>query len=199
MKPEIGVLALQGAWQKHITMLQGIGVHASAVRHPHELKNCQALILPGGESTTMSILVNEYDLLEPIRAFAINNPVMGVCAGMILMADNIDDSGDNKRVTPLGLMPFGVIRNYYGRQLQSFNADIKLNFTTEGGVFRAPFIRAPAILIPEAGLGNKNRILATYDNRPVMIQTGKHIAMSFHPELTADTRIHEYWLRELIV
>ena len=115
------------------------------------------------------------------------NAVMGVCAGMIMMASKVDD----KRVTPLGLMPFKAIRNFYGRQVHSFTADVKLSF--DGNTFKAPFIRAPGI----EKLSPKIEILATYDDNAVMIGFDKHIALSFHPELTRDTRIHEYWLNKL--
>jgi 5'-phosphate synthase pdxT subunit len=113
---------------------------------------------------------------------------MGICAGMILMANEVDDV----RIKPLRLMPFKVSRNYYGRQAHSFSADTKLSFDQKP--FYAPFIRAPGIerLTPEI------TVLAKHENNAVMIGAGNHIALSFHPELTGDTRIHEYWLRNLL-
>ena len=184
MNITVGVLALQGAYQKHVESLVRLGVKSGLIRKTDELENCDALIIPGGESTTISLLLQENGLYEPIKTFAENHPVMGVCAGMIMMATKVDD----KRVTPLELIPFKALRNFYGRQVHSFTADIKLSF--DSNTFKAPFIRAPGIeeLSPEVD------VLATYDDKAVMIGAGKHIALSFHPELTDDTRIHKYWL-----
>jgi len=182
----VGVLALQGAYQKHVESLSRLGVESQLVRKAPELENCDALILPGGESTTISLQLQENGLYQPIKTFAENHPVMGVCAGLILMASEVND----KRVTPLELIPFKALRNHYGRQIHSFTADIKLNF--DNSTFPAQFIRAPGIenLSPEV------EVLATYNEKPVMIAKGKHVALSFHPELTDDIRIHEYWLRK---
>jgi len=180
----VGVLALQGAYQKHLDSLARLGVKSRLIRNPDELAECSALILPGGESTTISLLIQEYGFYQPIKSFAEKHPVMGVCAGLILMANEVDD----KRVTPLGLISFKARRNYYGRQLHSFSAEVKLNFENE--VFPAQFIRAPGIeqLSPEV------EILATHNDEVVMLGAGRHLALSFHPELTDDTRIHDYWL-----
>jgi len=184
MNNTVGVLALQGAYQKHVESLSRLGVESRLVRKSSELEKCSALILPGGESTTISLLLQEYGLYEPIKSFAENHPVMGVCAGMIMMATEVDD----ERVTPLELMPFKALRNFYGRQVHSFTAEVKLSF--DSYTFKAPFIRAPGIeeLSPEV------EVLATYDGKIVMIGFGKHVALSFHPELTDDSRIHKYWL-----
>ncbi len=185
MNITVGVLALQGAYQKHVESLARLGVDTQLIRKPGELDDCCALILPGGESTTISLLMQEYGFYEPIKSFAETYPVLGVCAGMILMASEVDD----ERVTTLGLIPFKATRNFYGRQVHSFTADIKLNF--DSTTFQAHFIRAPGIekLSPEV------EVLATYDDKVVMIGYGKHVALSFHPELTDDTRIHKYWLK----
>jgi len=185
MSNTVGVLALQGAYEKHVKSLSRLGIESRLIRKAAELEKCSALILPGGESTTISLLLQKNGLYEPIRDFAKSHPVMGVCAGMIMMAGEVDD----ERVTPLELMPFKALRNFYGRQVHSFTADIKLSF--DSNTFKAPFIRAPGIeeLSPEVD------VLATYDDKAVMIGAGKHIALSFHPELTDDTRIHKYWLK----
>lgn len=184
MNETVGILALQGAYQKHAESLSRLGVKSQLIRKPAELENCSALILPGGESSTISLLMHEYGFYQAIRSFAENYPVLGVCAGMILMADEVDD----KRVTPLQLIAFKATRNFYGRQLHSFTADIKLRFDDTD--FQAHFIRAPGIekLSPEI------EVLAVHDDKAVMIAAGKHVALSFHPELTADTRIYNYWL-----
>ncbi len=184
MNNTVGILALQGAYQKHAESLSRLGIESRLIRKAAELENCDALILPGGESTTISLLLQANGLYKPIKDFAKNHPVMGVCAGLIMMASEVND----KRVTPLALMPFKALRNFYGRQVHSFTADVKLSF--DSNTFKAPFIRAPGIgeLSPEID------VLATYDDKVVMIGYGKHVALSFHPELTDDTRIHEYWL-----
>ncbi len=183
----VGVLALQGAYQKHVKSLDRLGVRSRLIRKADELENCDALILPGGESTTISLLLQQNGLYEAIKVFAKDHPVMGVCAGMIMMASEVDD----KRVTPLGLMPFKALRNFYGRQLHSFTADIKLSFDSD--IFRAAFIRAPGIEKPSSNI----TVLAMCGKQAVMIGNGKHVALSFHPELTDDTRVHKYWLSKL--
>ena len=184
MNKTVGVLALQGAYQKHVESLARLEVESRLIRKPAELDDCNALIIPGGESTTISLLMQEYGLYEPIKVFAEEHPVLGVCAGMIMMASDVDD----ERVTPLKLMPFKAMRNHYGRQIHSFTAEVKLNFDHD--TFHAHFIRAPGIreLSPEI------EVLATYNHEIVMIATEKHVALSFHPELADDTRIHDYWL-----
>jgi 5'-phosphate synthase pdxT subunit len=185
----IGVLALQGAYQKHVESLDRLGTESRLVRKSAELDACDGLIIPGGESTTMSLLINESGMYQPLREFARDNAVMGVCAGMIMMAETVDD----ERVTPLGILPFRALRNHYGRQLHSFSADIQLAFDHSGAPLHAHFIRAPGITDPGEGI----EILARYDDEIIMIGKGRHVALSFHPELTADTRIHEYWLNKL--
>ena len=186
MDNTVGILALQGAYQKHTESLSRLGVNSRLIRKPDELAGCTGLIIPGGESTAISLLMQEYKFNEAIVSFAENHPVMGVCAGMILMADEVDD----ERVTPLALMPFKAIRNYYGRQMHSFSAGVTLDF--DKAVFQAQFIRAPGIkkMAPEIS------VLATHDDKAVMIAYKRHIALSFHPELTGDSRIHEYWLQQ---
>jgi 5'-phosphate synthase pdxT subunit len=188
MDKAVGVLALQGAYQKHIDMLDALGVPACTVRHPHELDDRSALIIPGGESTTISLLIQKNRLYEPIKSFAENHPVMGVCAGMIMMAAEVDDD----RVTPLGLIPFKALRNHYGRQVHSFTSDIELDFDNRGPAFPAIFIRAPGVDKLSADI----RILARNNNNDeaVILSKDHHMALSFHPELTDDTRIHAYWL-----
>ena len=187
MDKAVGVLALQGAYQKHIDMLHTLGVPAHTVRQPHELDDCFALIIPGGESTTISLLIQKNGLYKPIKAFAENHPVMGVCAGMIMMATEVDDD----RVTPLGLIPFKALRNHYGRQVHSFTTDIELDFGSKGPAFPAIFIRAPGV----DKLLDDVQILARMNNdEAVILSKGHHLALSFHPELTDDSRIHAYWL-----
>ena len=184
----VGVLALQGSYQKHVEVLVRLGVLSRLVRKPDELNDCTALIIPGGESTTISLLLEKNELYQPIKAFAEQHPVMGVCAGMIMLASTVDDA----RVKPLALIPFKALRNHYGRQVHSFTADIRLDFDVDGPDFPALFIRAPGV----EQLSDDVRILARYNNEAIILSHGKHLALSFHPELTDDTRIHEYWLNQ---
>lgn len=188
MNKVIGVLALQGAYQKHVESLDRLGVESRLVRKSNELVTCDGLIIPGGESTTMSLMISESGMYQPLCEFARSKAVMGVCAGMIMMAETVDDT----RVTPLGILPFRALRNHYGRQVHSFTADIQLAFDTSRKPLHAHFIRAPGI----TDIGEGIEILASYHNEIVMIGNGRHVALSFHPELTADTRVHEYWLQK---
>lgn len=188
MNKPVGILALQGAYQKHMDSLQSLHVPSRLIRQPDELESCSALIIPGGESTTVSLLIQEYGFYDVIKSFAENHPVMGVCAGMIMMATQVDDD----RIKPLALMPFKALRNHYGRQLHSFTTGITLAFD-RNIPFAAPFIRAPGIEEMAADI----KVLATVDGKAVMIARGRHMALSFHPELTDDTRIHEYWLQQI--
>ncbi|UCB53783.1 MAG: pyridoxal 5'-phosphate synthase glutaminase subunit PdxT [Thiotrichales bacterium] len=191
MNRTVGVLALQGAYQKHVDCLSRLGVDTLLIRKASELDQCDGLIIPGGESTTMSLLIQESGMYEPLRDFAQVKPVMGVCAGMIMMSASVDD----QRVKPLQIMPFRALRNHYGRQVHSFSADITLDFDADGDTFHAHFIRAPGV----ETLANGIEVLATCNDESVMIGDGGHIALSFHPELTDDARIHAYWLSNINV
>jgi pyridoxal 5'-phosphate synthase pdxT subunit len=184
----VGILALQGAFQKHADSLAALGVESRLVKQARDLDGCSGLIMPGGESTTMSLLVQSYGLYDVLREFATDRPVMGVCAGLIMMAHEVDDA----RVTPLDLMPFKALRNHYGRQVHSFSTNVHVTLADGDADFPAVFIRAPGITDIAPGV----KILARHDNEVVMIESGKHLALAFHPELTGDTRIHEYWLRK---
>ena len=187
MSNVVGVLALQGAFDKHIEMLSAIGVDCKRVRFSHELDACVALIIPGGESTTMSLLIQKFDLYDALREFAENKPVMGVCAGAILMAEKVDDN----RVVPLKIMPITAVRNSYGRQVSSFSTELLLEYDIDGPAYLAHFIRAPVIK-----LNNDNvEVLASYNDEAVMMRLGQHIVVTFHPELTNDNRIHVCWLK----
>ena len=142
MSNVVGVLALQGAFDKHIEMLSAMGVDCQQVRHAHELAECSALIIPGGESTTMSLLIQKFDLYDKLQKFAKTKPVMGVCAGAIMMAETADDT----RITPLSIMPMTAKRNNYGRQVFSFSTDLRLQCDADGETYQAHFIRAPGLV-----------------------------------------------------
>jgi 5'-phosphate synthase pdxT subunit len=186
----IGVLALQGDFAEHIRVLKQLDVETTEVRLPHQLAGLDGLILPGGESTTIGKLCVDYGLLQPLQLFGQQHAMWGTCAGAILL------SKDATRTQPLlGLMDIRVVRNAFGRQLSSFEADLDIEPLKQATHTTAPyhafFIRAPIIAEVE---GNA-RVLATLpDGRIVAAQQGKLLATSFHPELTADTRFHEYFL-----
>jgi len=187
---KIGVLALQGDFAEHILMLKRLGVEAIEVRLPKDLKGLDGLIIPGGESTTIGKLATDFGLIEPLRTFAQRHAIWGTCAGAILL------SKDARREQPLlGLMDIKVARNAFGRQADSFEADLdvpELKKTTGSpSLYHAFFIRAPIIESVEAD----TKILASLpDKRIVAAQQGHLLATSFHPELTNDTRFHEYFL-----
>ena len=181
----IGVLGLQGAYAKHLAILQQLHLKAVDVRKPNDLEECHGLIIPGGESTTMTKLINEIEMHGALLKFSVDRPVFGTCAGMILMATKVDDD----RVKTLNLMNIEVERNGYGRQIDSFIDE--LDVTTNGQAFsmRGVFIRAPRI----KNMGEGVEVLASVNGEPVLVQEGHHMAAAFHPELTGETRIHKYF------
>ena len=182
---QIGVLGLQGAYAKHLAILQQLDVQAVDVRKSEDLEKCHGLIIPGGESTTMTKLINEIEMHDALLKFSVDRPVFGTCAGMILMATKVDDD----RVKTLNLLDIEVERNAYGRQIDSFID--KLDVTTNGQAFsiRGVFIRAPRI----KNIGDDVEVLASVNGEPVLVQQGHHMAAAFHPELTGETRIHNYF------
>jgi pyridoxal 5'-phosphate synthase pdxT subunit len=191
---KIGVLALQGNVSEHIDafllalerMGQGSSSEVFEVRSPADLADCNALALPGGESTTISRLIDKNGLYEPIRSF--NGGIFATCAGMVLMATHVDDP----RVHPLGLIDMTVDRNAFGRQRESFEADLVID-GLQGGPFHAIFIRAPVVTFAATDVS----VLARTDQGIVAVEQGKHIALAFHPELGDDLRIHERFLARL--
>jgi pyridoxal 5'-phosphate synthase pdxT subunit len=185
--PRIGVLALQGAVREHVNAIREIGGEPVEVRLPRDLVDLDALILPGGESTTMRHLMDAYNLREPIAAMArAGAPLLGTCAGMILLADRIAD-GDEP---VFGLLDIEVRRNGYGRQLDSFETDLQTP-TLGDAPMHAVFIRAPMV----THVGRGAEVLATDpDGNPVAVRQGNVLATAFHPELTADRRMHRLLL-----
>lgn len=185
---KIGVLALQGAFIEHVKKLQELGVDAIEVRLPQDLDGLDGLIIPGGESTTIGKLAVEYGLVEPLATFARENPVWGTCAGMIFMARDI-----GLQQPLLGVMDIVVERNAFGRQRDSFIADLEIEGLNGSGPFPAIFIRAPRI----ASVGDeKVRVLARLeDGTAVAAQQGNWLVTSFHPELSDDDRLHRYFVQ----
>ena len=183
-KKKIGVLALQGDFEKHEKALERAGAEAVQVRSAADLERVDGLIIPGGESTTMLKLLEEEKLLEPLREFGRRRPMFGTCAGAILLATEVL----NRPQLSLGLMDIDVERNAYGRQLDSRIARL----TPEGmeGDLEAVFIRAPII----RRVGEQVKVLASYQGDPVLVEQGRHLVATFHPELTDDPRIHQMFL-----
>ena len=190
MTTKVGVLAVQGDFAEHIAVLKYLAVEGHEVRLPADMEELHALIIPGGESTTLSYLMDLYGLKEPItQRVAQGMPLWGTCAGMIMMAHN--PSG--LRPTPMGLMDIDVVRNAHGRQVDSFEADIIVK-PLNGEPFHAVFIRAPAI----SRVGPSVEVLARLqESGPVAVKQDNLLATAFHPELTSDTRFHRYFV-ELI-
>jgi 5'-phosphate synthase pdxT subunit len=180
----IGVLALQGAFAEHAAMLRSLGVRAEEVRTPQGLKGLDGLILPGGESTSMRRLAGAGGLDGAVRDFGRGRPVWGVCAGLILLAAQVE--GEEAFA---GLMDMAVSRNAYGRQRESFVADLRLDCLA-GGPYPGVFIRAPRV--EAAGQGVE--VLVRLDGAPVALRQGNLLATAFHPELTPDDRMHRYFL-----
>ncbi len=185
---KIGILALQGAVREHVQMLEALSCEAVLVKHVKDLAELDALILPGGESTTMRKLLNRYELLAPISVLAQQGlPMFGTCAGLILLAKEVIDYEPH-----LGVMDVVVERNSYGRQVDSF--EIKLDIPTIGDAISAVFIRAPHIV----SVGKGIEILAQYDGKIVLARDGHLLGCSFHPELTTDSRILEYFVTSMV-
>ncbi len=187
---KIGVLALQGDFAEHIAVLKRLGVEAIEVRLPEHLKPLDGLIIPGGESTTIGKLAADFGLIEPLREFGRRRAIWGTCAGAIFL------SKDVSRDQPLlGLMDIKVARNAFGRQVDSFEADLEIpelaQVSGRREPFHAIFIRAPII---EAVFGEAQPLATLPDGRIVAARQGHLLATSFHPELTPDTRLHEYFL-----
>lgn len=189
---KIGVLALQGAFREHIMTLEALGAGAVAVRLPEQLSELSGLIVPGGESTAIGKLMESYGFTVPIRQqHDAGMAVWGTCAGAILIATEILDAVAGQE--PLGLMDMAVRRNAYGRQIDSFEADLDFAHL-EGGDFRGIFIRAPWI----ERVGESVEVLAEHDGVAVAARQGDMMATAFHPELTGDLRIHRYFLEEVV-
>jgi pyridoxal 5'-phosphate synthase pdxT subunit len=190
--PHIGVLAVQGDVREHLAALAASGARASTVRRPEEVADVDGLVIPGGESTTMSKLARTFDLFEPIRQrVKAGLPVFGTCAGMIMLADRIEDGTPDQET--LGGLDITVRRNAFGRQVDSFEGD--LDFAGLDGSVHAIFIRAPWVESVGEGAEALGRA-ATGDSagRIVAVRQGRLLATSFHPELTGDPRIHAYFL-----
>ena len=175
----VGILALQGDFEAHAKIVRGLGAEPLEVRVPGDLEGLSALIIPGGESTVMTLGIEREGLAEPLRSLIeAGTPVLGTCAGMIMLDRD-----------HLGLLDVATRRNAFGRQLRSFEAELELD-GVDGGPVRAIFIRAPWV----AEHGPEVEVLASVDEHPVAIRQGRLLAVSFHPELSGETRLHELLL-----
>jgi len=182
----IGVLALQGAFREHLKMLRTCGAQGTEVRLPSQMEGIDGLVIPGGESTTISKLMREYDFPGSIKSLAVSGrPIFGTCAGLIVLADKID----GQKQDLLNLIDLDIRRNAYGRQILSREIDLSMPFLG-ADAFRAVFIRAPIIL----KTGGKVQVLATYQDRVVVARQDNILVSSFHPELAGDVRMHNYFL-----
>jgi pyridoxal 5'-phosphate synthase pdxT subunit len=186
MQPKIGVLALQGDFEAHRKAVERAGATASEVRTAADLDAQDGLVIPGGESTTMMKLLNEENLLEPLRQFGSHKSIFGTCAGAILLASEVL----NPRQESLGLMDLTIERNAYGRQVDSRIAHIDV----QGKPSEVVFIRAPVI----RRVGANAKVLATYLQTPILVEQGKHLVATFHPELSSDDRVHRHFIERLV-
>ena len=180
----IGVLELQGNYALHHKIFSDLGINSKGVKLPKDLDSVDGLVIPGGESTTMSLLLDRFRLRKPILDFAKENPIMGTCAGLIMMAKKIENES---KVKPLEILDVTVNRNAYGRQIMSRKEPISMELNNESISFNATLIRAPKI----TGLSDNVRVLTMIKDCPAIVLQGKHLGMSFHPELDGITIFHE--------
>jgi 5'-phosphate synthase pdxT subunit len=189
----VGVLALQGDFEAHEKALKRAGATAVQVRSAEELRGLDGLVIPGGESTTMLKLLQGENLMEPLREFGKRRPIFGTCAGAILLANEVLSPAQES----LGLIDVGVERNAYGRQIDSrvthITPEEEMQSRTRPGEMEAVFIRAPII----RRVGKGARVLARYQGDPVLVEEGRHLVATFHPELSGDSRVHELFLKKL--
>ena len=190
MVKKIGILALQGNFQKHKLLLNKLGLESNYVRYASDLDDVNGLIIPGGESTTMTKLLDYSGLFKPIISFAEKNPVLGTCAGLIMMANNANDD----RVNTFNLLNIDVERNALGKQINSSIETLEVNYNNFQKNINVTFIRSPKII----RYGNEVSILAYHKDIPCAVKFGKHIGLSFHPELNGVSIFHEIAFNKLI-
>jgi len=185
---KVGVLALQGASRAHAEALSALGAHPVEVRTPDDLAGIDGLVLPGGESTTISKLLELSGLFEPVaERLAAGMPVLGTCAGLILLASEVLDGRPDQRC--FAVLDVAVRRNGFGRQVDSFETDLDVD-GLPGAAFPAVFIRAPVV----ERVGEGVEVLASVDGKPVLCRQGAVLAAAFHPELSGDLRLHQFFL-----
>ena len=185
---KIGILALQGNFCQHKIVLDSLGIQNTYIYYPRQIDKCDALIIPGGESTTISKQIDNNQFRQTLYKFSITKPIFGTCAGMIMLSSTKPTDNMN----PLNIMDFRIERNAWGRQVHSFATKINLNFDKKRN-FHAVFIRAPKIKM----IGNGVKVLATYKDEPILLTNGMHIVSSFHPEIGHDYRVHKFFLDQI--
>ena len=181
---EVGVLELQGNYSLHHKIFSDLGIRSKGVKLPKHLDGVDGLVIPGGESTTMSLLLDAFKLRYPIKDFAKNKPILGTCAGLIMMAKKIENES---KVAPLDILDITVNRNAYGRQIMSSKIPISMDLNNESIYLDATLIRAPKI----TELSENVMVLTMIKNSPAIVLQGMHLGMSFHPELNGITIFHE--------
>lgn len=189
----VGVLALQGDFERHRHQFDLLGVRSSEVRLPGHLNGLAGLVIPGGESTTMDKLLDRFELRGPLLDFAATRPVFGTCAGMVMLSKKVEDN--QSKVTPLGLIDIDVVRNGYGRQLYSFQTELEADLGGEPVKLKGTFIRAPGI----TRIGKGVVTLAVYRGSPVLVCEGRVLAGSFHTELDDDTTLLEFFMQKFLL
>ena len=181
---KVGILELQGDFELHHNILRELGYTSFSVKESTDLENLDGLIIPGGESTTMSLLIDSFNLRKSILDFSKENPILGTCAGLILMARAIEDES---KVNPLGILDIEVSRNAYGRQIMSRKENITVESDSKTFDMEITLIRAPKIL----KINKSINVIAEIDNSPAAVFDGRHMGLSFHPELNGVTFFHE--------
>lgn len=190
-KRTVGVLAIQGDYEAHEKQLKRVAARPVQIRLPKQLDEIDSLIIPGGESTTMNIMIDRFNLREPLRQFGRVKPIFGTCAGMIMLSTQIENNISNVR--PLELLDLKVDRNGYGRQVHSSEEQITADLDGTPTLLTVAFIRAPRVL----AVGPKVKVMATYRDDPALVRCGNILAAAFHAELGDDTALLEYFLGEV--
>jgi len=185
----VGVLAIQGAYHKHQQIFDRLGVPALLIKHPVQLHDVDALIIPGGESTTITKVLQSEKWVNDVEMYAREHPVFGTCAGAILLSSKVDSD----KVYPWNIINMTVSRNAFGRQIESFLADVEWDDFGTKRKIPAVFIRAPRII----KTGEQVEILGRYEGEPVLVRQGNALAATFHPELTDDIAVHRYFIDEM--
>ena len=181
---KIGVLELQGNFELHHKILKNLGYDSVGVKSSSDLECLEGLVLPGGESTTMSLLIDSFNLRDSLLDFSKKKPILGTCAGLILMAKNIENES---KVNPLGIFDITVDRNAYGRQIMSKKENINMKLNSKLVDFEVTLIRAPKII----EIGDETQVLLNLDDSPIAVYNGMHMGLSFHPELNGVTLFHD--------
>ena len=181
----IGILALQGNYNAHTKILNGLKIPVKEIRYPKQLTDIDGLIIPGGESTTINDLMKRVGFHDKIKEFALKKPILGTCAGLIMMSSRIKN--DNQ-ISTLGILDIEVSRNAYGRQADSFIGNVKVDINDQAFDVKAPFIRAPKII----SIGNSIDVIAKCNSDIVVVRSGIHYGLTFHPELSDIAFFHNY-------